>query len=144
MYPSHIVDAPGGHSGQSAACTHKPGTLHPDLAEQRRNPVTPPIFHVASAAAWLTVRPKNRVVPGLRSDGLLLNSHQPMLCLGQRQPSLAGSVAQVCDVTETIRPTDLHHVETSRLTVHLRPGQTQRLFHPRAPSRQHSRPVVSF
>jgi hypothetical protein len=35
----------------TAARTHKPGALEPDLAEQRRNPVTPPIFHVR----WITI-----------------------------------------------------------------------------------------
>jgi hypothetical protein len=71
------------------------------------------------------------LVAGLRGDDLLLNLHQQLLPLRQRQ-------TQVRDVSKTIRSTDLRHVETSRLTVHLRPDQTQRPFHPGAPSRQHN------
>jgi hypothetical protein len=77
------------------------------------------------------------MVAGLRGNDLPLNLRQHQLRFGQRQ-------AQVGDLTKTIRPADRHHVETSRLTINLRPNQTQRPFHPRVPSRQNTRPVVSF
>ena len=43
--------------------------------------------------------------------------HQQLLRLGQRQ-------TQVSDITETIRPADRHHVDTSELTIHPRCNQS--------------------
>jgi hypothetical protein len=77
------------------------------------------------------------VVVGLRANNLLLNLRQQQLRFGQRQ-------TQVGNITKTIRPADRHHVETSSLTVTPGPNQTQRPFHLRVPSRQHTRPVVSL
>jgi hypothetical protein len=92
---------------------------------------------MASPAAGLAVRPKHRLVVGLRGSNILLNARQQLLRFGQRQ-------TQVGEIAKTIRPTDLHNVETSGLTI-VDPGsnQSQHPFHPRTPSWQHTRPVVS-
>jgi hypothetical protein len=76
------------------------------------------------------------VVVGLRGNDRLLQAYQSLLRFGQRQ-------TQIGDLTKIIRPADHHHIATSRLSVHFRPNQTQRPFHPRVPSRQHTRPIVS-
>ena len=60
---------------------------------------------------------------GLIGDNLLLNLHQQLLRFGQRD-------AQVGNLTQTIGPADHHHIATARLTIHPRPDQTQRPFHP--------------
>jgi hypothetical protein len=77
------------------------------------------------------------VLAGLRGNERLLKLSQQLFRLGQRQ-------TQVGDITKTIRPVDLHHVETSRPTVNLRPNQTQLPFHLQDPNRQHIRPIVSI
>jgi hypothetical protein len=50
------------------------------------------------------------MVVGLRGDDLLLNLCQQQLPFGQRQ-------TQIGDFTETIRPANRYHIETSRLTI---------------------------
>jgi hypothetical protein len=60
---------------------------------------------------------------GLLGDKLLLNSHQQLLRFGQRH-------TQVGNITKTIRPADLHHVEAPGLTISPHPNQTQHPFHP--------------
>jgi hypothetical protein len=75
---------------------------------------------MACPAARLAVRPKHRVVVRLRSDDILLNALQQLLRFGQRQP-------QVGELAKTIRPADLHHVETSGLTIN--PLSTNRSIH---------------
>jgi hypothetical protein len=57
------------------------------------------------------------VVVGLRGHDLLLDLRQQQLRLGQRQ-------TQIGDLTKTIRPADLHHVETPELTINPGPYQT--------------------
>jgi hypothetical protein len=57
------------------------------------------------------------VVVGLRGNDLLLNLRQQQLRFCQRQ-------TQIGDLTQTIRPADQHHVETSRLTIRPGPNQT--------------------
>jgi hypothetical protein len=122
--------------GTTAASTQKPGKPYPHLAEQRCNPVRPTVFHMASPAAGLAVRPQDRVIVSLCGNDILLNSRQQLLRFGQRQ-------TQVGEIAKTIRSADLHHVETSGLTIDPRSDQPQHPFHPRTPSRQHTRPVVS-
>jgi hypothetical protein len=56
------------------------------------------------------------VVVCLRGNDLLLNLRQQQLRFGQRQ-------TQIVDLTKTVRPADLHHVETLGLTVN--PGSNQ-------------------
>jgi hypothetical protein len=65
----------------------------------------------------LAVRANHRVVVGLRGNDILLNAHQQLLRLGQRQ-------TQVSDITKTFRPADRHHVDTSGLTIHPRSNQS--------------------
>jgi hypothetical protein len=65
------------------------------------------------------------VVVGLRGDDLLLNTRQKLLRFGQRQ-------TQVGDITKTIRPADLHDVETLGLTIDPRSNQPQSPPHPRS------------
>ncbi len=76
----------------------------------------PPTLRVIPPAARLAGRAKHRVMVGLRSNNLLLNLRQQQFRFGQCQTQLG-------DLTEAIRPADLHHVETSRLTVS--PGSNQ-------------------
>jgi hypothetical protein len=73
---------------------------------------------------------------GLLGESLLLNLRQQQLRFGQRQ-------TQVGNISKPIRPADRHHLVTPRLTITPRPDQTQRQFHPRIPSRQHTRLVLS-
>jgi hypothetical protein len=72
---------------------------------------------------------------GLLGDKLLLKLRQQPLCFGQRQ-------AQVGDVAKTIGPADRHHLGPPGLAVNPHPNQMHRPFHPRVPSRQHTRLVI--
>jgi hypothetical protein len=122
--------------GTTAASTQKPGKPNSHLAGQRRNPVRLPVLYMTIPAAGPAVRPKHRVIVGLRGNDTLLNARQQLLRFGQRQ-------TQAGDIAKTTRPADLHHVETSGLTINPRSNQSQHPFHPRIPSRQHTRLVVS-
>jgi hypothetical protein len=83
--------------------TAKAGKPHRDLAEKRGYRVAPVVLHVADAAAvWANWASKG-VVPGLRSDNLLLEACQQPLRFGQGQ-------TQIGDVAEVIGAVDLHDV----------------------------------
>src|SRR5689334_331160 len=94
----------------AAPGTAKAGKSQRNLAKKRRNRVVSIVLHLAHSATALASRPSKGVVPGLRSNDLLLQARQQPLPFGQGQ-------AQVGDLTEIIRPVDRHDVYGLVLTV---------------------------
>src|SRR5215217_6849091 len=80
--------------------TAKAGKPQRDLTEKCGYHVAPIVLHVADATAVWANWASNGVVPGLRSDDLLLEACQQPLRFGQGQAEIA----------EIIRPIDLHDV----------------------------------
>jgi hypothetical protein len=87
------------HDRAAAAAGRTSPVAKAKVSKQRRNPMRPPTFRVVPLAAWLTVRPKHRVVVRLHGNELLLNLRQQQLCFRQRQ-------TQIGDLTKTLRPVD--------------------------------------
>jgi hypothetical protein len=83
--------------------------------------MVPVVLHTSSAVTARAFRPLNGVVPGLRSDDLLLNARQQPLRFGQGQ-------TQVGDIDEIIGLSDFHDVRARPLT--LNPN----LYQPQHPS----------
>ena len=83
--------------------TAKSGKSHRDLAEKCRYHMVPVVLDAANAATASTIRPPTGVIPGLRGDDLPLDARQQQLPFGQGQ-------TQTGDITEVIRPVDLHDV----------------------------------
>jgi hypothetical protein len=113
--------------GTTTAGAAKPREPHRHRAEQRRDLMKPPVLDVTPPAAGRAVRPRNRMIVGLRGHHRLLDTRQDLLCLGQRQP-------QIRNVAEAVGPTDLHHIDTSCPVVSSRFDQLQNPPHPRSPA----------
>jgi hypothetical protein len=112
----------------TAVSTEEAWKLQPHFTEYRRNPVPPPILHVAGSTARPAVWSKQGMVASLRGDYVPLNVREQLLRLSQRQP-------QVGEITKIIRPADRHPVGASGLTINPGLNQPQHQFHPRFPSR---------
>ena len=92
--------------GTTTAGAAKPREPHRHRAEQRRHLMQPPVLDVTPPATGRALRPRNRMIVGLRGHHRLLDTRQDLLCLGQRQP-------QIRNVAKVVGPADLHHVDTS-------------------------------
>src|SRR5271166_6775895 len=93
--------------GAIAGGTQKSGKSHRHFAEQRRDPVRPPVLHVASPAAGTAIRTKPPMLIGLTRSDRSLNARQKQLRLGKAQ-------AQVRDLPKAFRPADLNQVSAPR------------------------------
>ena len=120
--------------GTTTAGAAKPREPHRHRAEQRRDLMKPPVLDVTPPAAGRAVRPRNRMILGLRGNDRLLHPCQKLLRLRQRQP-------QIRDIAKVVGPADLQHLDTSCPAVGPRFDQLKPT-HPRSPSRQ--RPDRSY
>ena len=121
--------------GTMAGSTQKSGKAHRRFAEQRRDPVRPPVFHVASPATGSAIRTKLPMLVGLTGNDCSLKARQKLLRLGQAQ-------AQVRDLPKTFRPADLHQVSAPRAGIIACLNQPQHPPHPSSSSRSPTRLVV--
>src|SRR5208282_24666 len=121
--------------GTIAGSTEKSGKSHRHLAEQRRDPVRPPVLHVASPATESAIRTKPPMLGGLTGNDRSLKARQKLLPLGEAQ-------AQVRDLPKTFRPADLHQVSAPRAGIIACLNQLQHPPHPSSSSRSPTRLVV--
>src|SRR5208282_4126928 len=121
--------------GTIAGSTEKSGKSHRHLAEQRRDPVRPPVLHVASPATESAIRTKSPMLVGLTGNDRSLKARQKLLPLGQAQ-------AQVRDLPKTFRPADLHQVSAPRAGIIACLNQLQHPPHPSSSSRSPTRLVA--
>ena len=118
-----------------ASGTQKPGKPNRHFTEQRRDPMRPPVLHVASPATGSAVRAKPPMVAGLTGNDRSLNARQKLLRLGHAQ-------TQVRDPRKTFRPEDLHQVNAPRTGIIVCLNQPQHPPRPSPSSRSLTRLIV--